>query len=94
MSPGQNKITGSLPELVVRCLLSWSESVGGGLNEVALRLDTVIFNLDTMKLHLVWRAAVNVTDHSCGDVDRLLIVSEPVGGPHASLPELRAKLGV
>jgi hypothetical protein len=65
-------LTGSLPGFRARCAFVR----GGHVNEVPLHLDTVVFDLAAMKLHLIWRGTLGVADERAPDVDALHLLTE------------------
>ncbi len=64
--------TGSLPGIRARGFRTHR----GESAEIALHLDTVVFDLDAMKLQLLWRGTVPVTDERAPDIDALHLITE------------------
>ncbi len=65
-------ITGALPGLRARALIVRS----GEPEEIAMRLDTAVFDLDAMKIHLVWRGVATVADERAPDLDAIHLFTE------------------
>jgi len=84
------RIDGSLPGLVARCAYQETASAGGAFREVVLRLDTASFDLDEMKLCLVWRGLVDVSDEDAPEILRFFVELEPLE-QQASLDALRER---
>jgi uncharacterized protein YjbI with pentapeptide repeats len=82
-------LRGSLPGLRPRCVLAETREAGGALREVNLRLDTVAFDVEAMKLSLVWRGVVEVRDDEASEIAALLLIAEPMASPHATLEQIR-----
>src|SRR5262249_26423727 len=55
------------------------------------RIDTVSFDVDEMKLHLVWRGLIDVADDAATDVVDLFLMTEELGGPRLGPSEVEAK---
>jgi uncharacterized protein YjbI with pentapeptide repeats len=83
-------IDGSLPRLRARCFAQRPTAAGAGFVEIALRLDTVTFDVDEMKLTLVWRGLVDVADDEASDVAELFVTTEPLESPRLGLAEAQA----
>lgn len=81
-------LRGSLPGIRVRCVLQRTEPAGSGLKEVTLRLDTASFDVDAMKLHLVWRGLVEVSDEDAPEIASLLVTQEALTDAPASLSQV------
>ena len=60
-------LTGSLPGIRARAVVVRR----GDPEEIALRLDTVVFDLDAMTLQLIWRGAATVPDERAPDLDAI-----------------------
>ncbi len=80
-------LRGTLPGLRLRCAL---EEEGGSVREVALRLDTASFDVDAMKLTLVWRGVLEVRDDEATEIAALMLTSEAMAQPPATLEQVRA----
>ncbi|MCK6587194.1 MAG: DUF2169 domain-containing protein [Polyangiaceae bacterium] len=88
--PSIPKIKGSLPGIRARCFLQQTKQAGGRFQEVKLRLDTVVIDADTMKLSLVWRGLVEVSDEDAPEIQSLFVLKENVKDEPAPLLEARA----
>jgi hypothetical protein len=75
-----------------RCFAERAPPGSGKLEELPIRLDTAAFDLDEMKLHLVWRGALEVRDEVAPDVAALYLLTEELAAPPATLEQARAKL--
>jgi hypothetical protein len=85
-------IQGSLPGLRARCFAAPPGDAAGVIRfeEVALKLDTVIFEVDLMVVHLVLRGAVPVLDERAPGIDALYLVIDGAGSG-MSLDDARAR---
>ncbi|UQA56919.1 DUF2169 family type VI secretion system accessory protein [Polyangium aurulentum] len=63
----------------------------GMLVEVDLRLDTVAFDANAMKVDLVFRGAIEVSDEEASEVAALFVTMEPLAGPATTLAEVDAR---
>ncbi len=90
MHRGHPTLRGSLPGLRLRCALEETAAAGGQVREVTLRLDTASFDVEAMKLTLVWRGVVEVRDDEASEIAALLLLSEPMARPPATLAQVRA----
>ena len=88
--PDHPVLSGSLPRLRARCFAQMTTEAGGAFHEVVLRLDTVSFDVDAMKVNLVWRGMLTVRDDEASDVAELFVTAEPLAGHPATLEEARA----
>jgi uncharacterized protein YjbI with pentapeptide repeats len=75
--PEQAVIRGRLPAERVRVFAQATAKAGGGFSEVPLRLDTVWFDADALRLVLVWRSLLEVADEDASEIASLFVVSEP-----------------
>ncbi len=80
-------ITGSLPGIRARALVIR----GGKPEEIALRLDTVVFDLDAMTLQLVWRGTATVADERAPDLDAIHLSTESAAAEPTPIDVLRDK---
>lgn len=80
-------LAGSLPGLRARALVVRR----GHPEEIAMRLDTVVFDLDAMKLHLVWRGTATVADERAPDLDAIHLFTESASAEPAAIDLLRDK---
>lgn len=85
-------VEGTLPGLRARCFAAWKPDAGGRFEEIAMRLDTVVFDTDAMTVSLVWRGVVPVSDERDPGIAALLFHAEPLDGEGLSLAEARARL--
>jgi uncharacterized protein YjbI with pentapeptide repeats len=91
MHPAVDTIRGTLPKVRARGFSQRTAEAGGEFQEVALRLDTVIFDLDQMKLNLVWRGVLEVRGDEAVDLAGLFVFTEELAAQPATLPEARAR---
>lgn len=89
MTPG-GAIEGRLPGLRVRCFAKKLEALGGAMSEVNLRLDTCHFDFDTLKLHLVWRGIIDVSDVYASELAALFVTTEPMEAEPMALADAPA----
>jgi uncharacterized protein YjbI with pentapeptide repeats len=80
-------VEGRLPGVRPRCFADRD----GSLVEVEVRLDTVAFDADAMKVDLVFRGAMEVSDEDASEVAALFVIMEPVAGPSPSPGEVNAR---
>ncbi len=80
MHPQHEVLEGTLPDLRPRAFVVRPQR-GGSLEEIALVLDTVHFDLDAMRLQLVWRAVTDVVDKHASDISSLFVLHEGRGEP-------------
>ncbi len=66
------------------------DAMGGAFQEISMRLDTVAFDADAMRVHLVWRGHLDVSAEHAPELDRLFVMSDPLAAP-CSLEEARAR---
>jgi uncharacterized protein YjbI with pentapeptide repeats len=85
------RLDGRLPGLRVRCFLQATDEAGGEFREIPLVLDTAAFDVDAMKLCLVWRAFVEVSDEEAPEIEALFIAHEELRAPPMTLAEARAQ---
>jgi uncharacterized protein YjbI with pentapeptide repeats len=88
--PELSVVRGRLPALRVRVFAQAAERAGGGFSEVPLRLDTVWFDADTLRLVLVWRSLLEVSDEDASEIASLFVVSEPQDEP-MTIKDARAR---
>jgi hypothetical protein len=82
-------VSGALPGIRAQCFAF--HRAAARFEEVRLELDTVVFDLDQMKVDLVWRGAVAVADEASPDITALYLLA-PKLGAEMSLEDARAKL--
>jgi uncharacterized protein YjbI with pentapeptide repeats len=92
--PGAKKLVGSLPALRVRCIAADKASSGGGRREVKLALDTCAFDVDAMKLHLVWRGLLEVSADGAPELEAIFVTAEPLADEPASADAIEERYGV
>ncbi|AUX21851.1 uncharacterized protein SOCEGT47_023460 [Sorangium cellulosum] len=90
--PDGEVVRGQLPGVRVRVFAQATEQGGGGFSEVPMRLDTVWFDADALRLVLVWRGLLDVADEDASEIASLFVVSEPMGkGEPMTKSEARAR---
>ncbi len=67
--PGDAPLTGQLPAMRAICTATSARGVGA----VALNLDTVLIDADTMTLHILWRGLLSVTAPHAPEISALTI---------------------
>ncbi len=78
-------VTGALPGIRARALVLRR----GEPEEIALRLDTVVFDLDAMTIQLVWRGVATVADERAPDLDAIHLISESASAELAPIARPR-----
>ena len=74
--PEHAVIEGALPGLTPCCFMVKAEHA---FERVVLRLDTVAFDTDAMKVHLAWRGVVEVSDEHAPEVEWLYLALDDNG---------------
>ena len=87
--PELPRITGQLPGRRARLFAQKTPAAGGDFFEIECRLDTVVFDLDEMKLNLVWRAVIEVSDEDATELEALFVAAEYLDQPPATLQQAR-----
>jgi len=77
------KLLGTLPGFRPRCFAQQTVQAGDSMREIALRLDTVAFDLENDELHLLWRGVIEVSGPSAPEIallfaTRQLLDADPV----------------
>ncbi|MFO0552673.1 MAG: DUF2169 domain-containing protein [Polyangiaceae bacterium] len=85
-------LAGSLPGIRVRAFRLDSADAGGAFTEVAMALDTAIFDSDKLTLTLLWRGLVRVADDEAPEIETLFIMSEPLSSTPLELDACRRVL--
>jgi hypothetical protein len=80
-------VTGSLPGIRARALAVRR----GEAEEIPLRLDTVVFDLDAMTIQLVWRGTATVADERAPDLDAVHLITESAAAELAPIDLPRDK---
>jgi uncharacterized protein YjbI with pentapeptide repeats len=88
MHPDLPVIEGTLPRLRPRCFAQKTTEAGGGFQEIALRLDTAAFDVDEMKLNLLWRGLVEVQDDDASDIADLFVIEQDDSAPPLDIVEV------
>lgn len=81
---------GWLPGVRPRCIAVRAPRRGGGILDVPLRLDTVAFDTDAMKIDLVWRAVLEVEDDEASELVALLVHADALAEPPADAESIYA----
>ncbi len=83
-------LEGTLPGMRARCFV---QGLGQDARfvELPMNLDTVSFELERMRLHLVWRGVLPVSDHHASNLEGGLLLLEPLGDEPLSLPDARER---
>lgn len=74
-------LSGKLPGVRARAFARKIVAGAARFDEVTLRLDTAAFDTDAMKVDLVWRGIVEVSDDDAPEIDRLFVILEPLDHP-------------
>ncbi|MEP7122675.1 MAG: DUF2169 domain-containing protein [Byssovorax sp.] len=89
MRPDMPRLDGRLPGLRARCFLQMTEAAGADFRELPLALDTAALDVDTLKLSLVWRAFVEVSDEEAPEIEAIFIAREDLDAEPITLAEAR-----
>ena len=79
--PEGSLLEGTLPGMRPRAF-AWRAAVDSGaeeLSEIALRLDTALFDAETEQVQLVWRGACVVSDRQGARLERILLLADAPG---------------
>lgn len=83
MHPSLPLIRGTLPKIRARCFAQKSRAAGGEFEELLLRLDTASFDVDAMKVSLIWRGLIEVSDDDAPELAGLFVFTEELSAPKA-----------
>jgi hypothetical protein len=89
MHPKHASLEGSLPGVAPRAFAS---RPGDRFEEIALRLDTVVIDVTTLSLTLVWRGVLLVESEREPDVSSVHVLMEKVGAEGMTIDAAREKL--
>ncbi len=81
---GAPLVRGTLPGMRAR---AWIEPAAGEARELALALDTVIFDTEAREIVLLWRGVLSVRDDALDEVATLYVTHDLPGSPARPLPE-------
>jgi uncharacterized protein YjbI with pentapeptide repeats len=85
MHPEHTHLEGRLPGIQPRCFMAVSGDEAGApgaeiaFERVSLRLDTVVFDIDDMRIDLVWRGLVEVSAEHAPEVQALFLIQDGPG---------------
>lgn len=85
MRPDGKSIAGELPKLRARCFAQYNEEGGGQFRELPLTLDTCSFDLDDMRLDLVWRGRIAVSHDTAPELQAFFVMAEHAEQPAVSI---------
>jgi len=89
-------LRGQLPGVSMRVFAARtspsSDRSGEPVEEIAMRLDTVLFDIDSMSLTLLWRGAATVQSPTDTSIRAVLAIAEPIGGSHMTAAAAQIKL--
>ncbi len=94
MSASHPRLSGTLPGLQARAFMQHTKDAGETFEEVLLRLDTAVFDVDNEKLILVWRGLIEVADDDAPEVAALFVMAEPLSGPRSSVEEAKKRFEI
>jgi hypothetical protein len=83
------KLAGALPGIRPRV---FAERAEDDFSEVVVRLDTVVFRVDELRIDLVFRGTLPVPDERSPGSIALHLLTQPVAAPPLTLDEARAKV--
>jgi len=89
MHPAHPALRGRLPGLRARAFVQRTREQGGAFTEVRLVLDTAAFDVDALKVNLVWRGLLEVSDEDAPEIQHVFVLCEAPGEPPASLEDAR-----
>jgi uncharacterized protein YjbI with pentapeptide repeats len=89
LHPSAALFSARLPGLRIRAFL---KDDAGLFREVAMRLDTLLADLEAERLMLVWRGVEEVREDDLADVKTVLVASEPLASPPGPADGYREKL--
>ena len=79
--PTLPSIVGTLPGLRARAFALGTDEAGSTFRELPLKLDTVSFDADALRVSLVWRGHLEAS-HACApEVSRFYVILEPTAEP-------------
>jgi hypothetical protein len=84
-------LRGALPGARARAFAQKTKAAGGAFVPIALKLDTLTFDPDRDRGHLVWRGRLDVSDDDAPEIEELFVTMEPVRGPALTVEEARAR---
>jgi uncharacterized protein YjbI with pentapeptide repeats len=91
MRPDMPRLDGRLPGVRARCFLQMTDEAGADFREIPLVLDTAALDVDALKLSLVWRAFVEVSDEEAPEIEAIFIAREDLDAAPMTLAEARAQ---
>jgi uncharacterized protein YjbI with pentapeptide repeats len=89
--PKLPRITGKLGRVRPRCFAQRTTPGGGAFFEVVLRLDTVHFDIDEMKIAVIWRGLLEVNDDDASEIAELYLLLEDLSEKHLDVGQARAR---
>lgn len=91
MHPEHPRLEGTLPALRVRAFADRTPESGGGFEEIALKLDTIAFDVDAMKLSLVWRGMLPVSEEEAPELNAIFVMHEALADAPLGLDAARSR---
>lgn len=88
MRPDRRTLRGRLPGVRARAFVHDLQSADRGFFEVKMRLDTVMFDVDAGKVHLVWRGFFESSDERASEAAAVFTMLEGLTASPQSLTEI------
>ncbi|HEY4122786.1 MAG TPA: DUF2169 domain-containing protein, partial [Byssovorax sp.] len=92
MRAEQAPISGALPGLRVRVFALTRPDHGARFFEIPMRIDTVAFDADELKVNLVWRGLLDTIDDEAREIEALFVHAEPMASAPTAIEEVRELL--
>ncbi len=87
MHPERQTLTGQLPGMTARCFVMRQ----GKLVEVQCRLDTIAFDMETLRVDLVCRGSFEVLTESATDVEAVMVLLQSSTGAQMSMNDVSSR---
>lgn len=91
MHPEHPRLEGTLPAMRVRAFADRTPEAGGAFEEITLKLDTIAFDIDAMKLSLVWRGMIPVSEEEAPEINAIFVMHEGLAEAPLALEAARAR---
>lgn len=91
LHPTRGSLRGRLPAARARAFAQMTTAAGGAFVPIPLKLDTLTFEPDADRGHLVWRGRLDVSDDDAPEIEEIFVTMEPVRGAALTVAEAKAR---